>query len=500
MTTKKIFGPPGTGKTTYLLNTVAELLQEPVSPERIGYFSFTRKAAHEARDRARERFVELPEASFINFRTLHSLAFARLGVTYNMMVKDSDYRKFSETVGIELNVEKDDDNITRASHPIMDVIHLARVKLVDVSVAYNQSNLGVSWHHFLYVYQMYRKFLVENNLMDFTDLLENFANAPDEYYPILDAVIIDEAQDLSPLQWRIVDRLVKRAPRSYIAGDDDQAIFNFSGADVESFLGYPGEEIVLKQSYRVPKSVHEFCDHIVRRIKYRVDKVWAPNPKEGSINTYGKFTDVDLTKEGTWLILSSTNYMLNDVSSYLKSLGLLYERNHARSIAESTIDAVYAWTALTKDQQIPAGEVKKIYDLMSSQQIARGFKRFKGPEDELYDYAKLAKDYGLTADKTLPWYEALDKMSDDKQIYIRAALRRGQSLRGMPRIRLSTIHGAKGGEADHVILLTDLSTKFMEEYYYRPDNVTRLLYVGVTRTKDSLHLIYPKDTRKAFVL
>ncbi len=61
MTTEmtKVFGPPGSGKTTYLLGVVEKELAAGVSSARIGYFSFTRKAAHEARDRAIEKFPTL---------------------------------------------------------------------------------------------------------------------------------------------------------------------------------------------------------------------------------------------------------------------------------------------------------------------------------------------------------------------------------------------------------------------------------------------------------
>jgi DNA helicase-2/ATP-dependent DNA helicase PcrA len=65
-------------------------------------------------------------------------------------------------------------------------------------------------------------------------------------------------------------------------------------------------------------------------------------------------------------------------------------------------------------------------------------------------------------------------------------------------IKLSTIHGAKGGEADHVMLLTDLSPKFAKEYAYNADDVNRLLYVGLTRAKESLHIIKPRDYQKGF--
>ena len=73
-----VLGPPGTGKTTTLLNEVDKYLKQ-TDPNKIGYFSFTQKAAHEARDRAMDKF-NFSEDDLPYFRTLHSLAFKRLGI------------------------------------------------------------------------------------------------------------------------------------------------------------------------------------------------------------------------------------------------------------------------------------------------------------------------------------------------------------------------------------------------------------------------------------
>ena len=73
-----------------------------------------------------------------------------------------------------------------------------------------------------------------------------------------------------------------------------------------------------------------------------------------------------------------------------------------------------------------------------------------------------------------------------------------EQLNKKPRILLSTIHGVKGGEADNVILLTDLSRQTLKEYERVPDDVNRLFYVGATRTKKHLHIVEPKDIYKAF--
>ena len=88
-----ILGPPGTGKTTTLLNLVDDFLRAGVDIKKIGYFSFTKKAAYEAISRAEERFM-LDRKEIPYFRTLHSLAFQMLGAKKENVMGHSDYRDF----------------------------------------------------------------------------------------------------------------------------------------------------------------------------------------------------------------------------------------------------------------------------------------------------------------------------------------------------------------------------------------------------------------------
>ena len=74
----------------------------------------------------------------------------------------------------------------------------------------------------------------------------------------------------------------------------------------------------------------------------------------------------------------------------------------------------------------------------------------------------------------------------------------GEKLNEAPRITLSTIHGAKGGECENVVLLTDLSLNTMKAYEKNPDDENRLFYVGATRTKEHLHIISPKQEYKGY--
>ena len=81
-------------------------------------------------------------------------------------------------------------------------------------------------------------------------------------------------------------------------------------------------------------------------------------------------------------------------------------------------------------------------------------------------------------------------------IYINAALRRQKDFNVSKNIKLSTIHAAKGGEADNVMVLTDLPKKVDDNYFLQQDDERRVFYVGVTRAKKSLHIIESESTRE----
>ena len=494
---RKIFGPPGTGKTTYLLNVVDAELVAGVSSESIGYFSFTKKAANEARDRAIEKFPALnARTDFPYFRTLHSLAFRCLGTRTEDIMQPAHFKEFAAEAGIDIDLTKDEEmGFIKADNPILNEVNLARIKGQDLRDHYNQSGMDIEWHHFEFVERTYRHYKHSHNLLDFTDLLEMVITDPSRL-PSLEVLIVDEAQDLSRIQWLMVEALASRAKRTFLAGDDDQAVFTWAGADVKSFLAFQGTVTILDQSYRVPMRIHTLADAIVNRIRERQQKTWKSRDTEGSVLSYYRFEDVDVS-EGQWLIMASTNYLLNPVHEWLKGMGILFERNGVPSLSQQAANAVINWERLRRGKEVSGDQVASIYRYLDSSAVARGHKTFRsGESSAMYDMQTLKDNFGLLIDTV--WHEALTKLADDTKEYMIAMLRRGVKLNQPPRIRLSTIHGAKGGESDHVLLLMDLSPKFAKEYARNPDNVHRLFYVGITRAKQTLHLVLPKHIEKGF--
>ena len=170
----RIFGPPGTGKTTTLLNMVDEALSSGVTPNKIAFLAFTRKAAHEAKERACQRFKLDPQKDLYYFRTLHSLALTLSDIRTEQVMQTENYRELSEKIGITLHVDKpsSDDlpDVLKAHDPILGLINLARLRRVSLKQQYDNSTVEEPWVTVDYVDRGLRKYKEANGLFDFSGL------------------------------------------------------------------------------------------------------------------------------------------------------------------------------------------------------------------------------------------------------------------------------------------------------------------------------------------
>jgi superfamily I DNA/RNA helicase len=490
-----VLGPPGTGKTTFLLKTVEELFKKDIKPYELAYLAFTKKAATEALTRAVDKFQYEPD-QLIYFRTIHSLCYFWQGLNKSDIMDRKDLRAFSKIVGERINSAWDGENLMALNSKgdsMLFLENMARNKCEGYRETWSRAKTDIGWMHFDWFCKSYTNYKQINFLMDYTDMLSGFVDF--DSVPPLKALIVDEAQDLSALQWKCIHKLAQGVDHVYIAGDDDQAIYKWAGADPDHFINLRGNEIYLEQSYRVPKKVHDVALNIVKRIKNRRHKTWIPREDEGSVTYHNSFEHLDYSS-GDWLFLARNNYLLNKVEDHLRTAGYFYTKSNKSSVNENLIHAILDWERLREGEKIKAHNIKRIYGFMKAGQGVRtGYKTMKQADPELMlDINQLKQSYGLLVDGI--WHKSFALIGDAQREYIISCLRKGEKVNSS-RIKLNTIHATKGGECENVVLITDMATKTFDELYINPDNECRAFYVGVTRTKQNLHVIQGR-TRKEF--
>tara|TARA_R110000824_G_scaffold102879_1_gene244725 strand:- start:754 stop:2250 length:1497 start_codon:yes stop_codon:yes gene_type:complete len=488
--TQVILGPPGTGKTSTLLGLIEDELEKQTDPTRIGFFTFTKKAVNEGKQRAMERF-DLSQRDLPFFRTLHSLAFRQLGLSKESVMDLKDIKELNEVLNLRLTggVNTDSGHLFGMSHDdrLAFIENLSRMRQVSLEDQWHDVDDAVGWFELERYARGLQLFKDDRLLVDYTDMLKLFLEKGD--VPKLEAVFVDEAQDLSPLQWSVVRKIIKNADRVYVAGDDDQAIYKWAGADVDYLIKNATNATILEQSYRIPSAVHELASRCIGQVRSRIHKSWLPRKETGLVRWEPSIELIDMEKSD-WLVLARTNYLLEQIDEYCRNEGWFFEVKGRPSISESKVRAVLNWQKLQLGDSLPLSECVNLLKFVN---VRRANSLDVLEIDAMMTLTSLKERF-----PDLPegdWYDALTGLSPKDVSYIRAMLRRGEKITKEPRIRLSTIHAAKGGEATNVVLLTDITNRVYKTYQQNPDDENRVFYVGLTRAKENLYLIEPTTTR-----
>jgi len=460
MDTEVIYGNPGTGKTYNLVKQIESLHKDGYKREDIQVLSHTRVAAKEIADRAKGAKAN----------TLHSLAYKYGGIIKEQVASTSEIKKFSGQIGIPLKGVGDDGTTSiEAGDEYINIITLASNKMVD-PLKYYKKELSTAGHfsEFKYFYESYLNWKRTYGMVDFNDMI---SIACDGYIdPDFRVLFIDEAQDLSPLQWLFIDKMIdsKKIEKVVITGDPDQALFIWGGADskgMERFAGrYYSKVMELTQSYRVPKLAHHLGSSIISKVKNRYIKDYTPTDIEGDVLFYNSPFVMDWKRyvNHDTLILYRTHSLRREAEEELMRAHLPYTVLNGRPgwCDNSIADALRIIDRMRNNK-----------NLMVSPKMISILNRVASiPGKTLLAYKNFDTFFKHDPGHTL-------NIPMESNYYYRDV-----DLSSKPNIKLSTIHGAKGMEAEVVIVLDGMVQRVAEGLETNPDQEHRVWFVAVTRT------------------
>lgn len=422
---------------------------------RVLFTSHTKAAAQTALERVGEN-------SRVDTSTLHSYCFKELKMSRAQTVDDTKITEVFEEYGLDC---EDGGDGRRYQEVMSHATCTGKVVLESYELLGSPGTRA----HFIAFEKSYRLWKDTNGFMDFNDMLLKFlTHRRGSGHALL---MLDEAQDMTPLHWKVVKHFILLNPRAslVIAGDDDQCLYAYAGADPHGMAqfaeDYRAKIHTLTQSYRVPQIAHGIAQKIAARMARRQEKVYAPTAEIGNVQSFGSFSSNQLrdTQRDT-LILYNDKFVRKDVEGELIDAGIPFVATGGfpAPLQSKGAKAVYAALGDPPDVgTIRKGLNERGVDLFNATGIGTIVEKIRRGDHSLINFGGnewLVGDYYQRVDWTRT-----------------------------PKIRISTIHGAKGMEADDVHLLLDQSHAALEYAWKDPDASHRLFYVGVTRTRHNLY-------------
>ena len=503
--TVKIFGPPGTGKTHTLIERVLKgYMKKNIIPQQIAYLSFTNKAVNTAINRAIQAFPKYTTDDFARFKTLHSYC-ARY-----FEEEIFDPRACTIDFAIQTKIIKTsdtrlaDDNFTYKDWSLA-IYSKARNLLKDPIEVYKKESYKrdsqTVFERKINTYETYKKNGGERSFMDFDDMIDRAIKEIE--FPKLKVLILDEAQDCTPLQWSVIYKMADKVDRIYLAGDDDQGIYKWNGADSKYFTKFfPGRKVKLRKTQRFGAAIYKFSQIIRRGILDSEEKDYQHTLKDGYVKSYLSFKEIPFEQlKEDWYILGRVNKSVNELRMLAKDAGLYYRDNKDnKCFDDKQWQAIKAWTAISNGKKIDKRQARNMYQFireLKSPDFRSDKFWLSEPDFKEYGFVDLKEWCGLDMEDSYQkkhWYWILRRNFKPNQIrhFIRLLRRYGQKeLDNEPRITIDTIHSVKGGEANHVVLYSkgNYPSHYNSKNREEKINEKKVWYTGATRAKKTLHLL-----------
>ncbi len=467
----KYYGPPGSGKTRKGIDIVQrELRTIPLSE--IAFITFTKSAIQEACERL--------EAKGLYFKTLHAICFYELGLEKGQVVEDLS--EFSELIGEKITVKGFMLDVMTEADEVLSCYNAGRNKRIDTNDDIYRHLYQGNWnqYRFQYLIDGYKRWKEINDYLDFTDFLYNYLNLGD---PLdIKACIVDEAQDLSLLQKAVIEKMTVNCERVYLLGDDDQAIYNWAGADADSFLNWKcDKEIVLDRSYRLSIQVKKHADRIIERVKNRKEKSFTC---KGDIGHVDWLNNIEDTIQDSTFILYRNRYFHKRFKEHLEFNGEPYT-GYGSPFDSVERKAIILWNKI----------ISNVFTVKDLQQAVKFIKHglINSQNKKKILAMTNLNDVLSQKDTSIFQFDSWDKSLDlSHEAYFDKIINKYgfNILVEPPKVKLMTLHQSKGQEADTVYILPDMSRRTYANYMIEPDNEHRLFYVGCTRAKQNLIILF----------
>ncbi len=528
-----IVGPPGCGKTSTIKRQLVEAADR-YGPSRLAVASLTRAAIAEIVGRD----IPVPHDQA---RTLHGLAYGALGGSLSLATGReavTDWNIYCAERGqpaLQLPLRSDadiDDSDDDGEPEWMQSIQRYRARMVNPELWDVESRSA---------YALWCEWKDSRGHLDFTDLIERAATQTAYAPGAPEVLFVDEAQDIDRLMLSLLDRWAGQMRYIVMVGDPDQCLYEWRGSDPNLIHhGYTAIR-TLSQSYRVPQAVHAEAVRWIEETPGRVPVAYYPTDYPGEVEdgSYLRSSDprgvIDAAEEyaaeGTVMLLAQSRYPLAGLVREMRRRGLPFHNpyrtkngqwnplgQHRRG-STSTASRVLAfcspnskilgepgrpWRGRDVAQWAPMIRAKGV---ISAGQKAR---LESLAEDADWPVVMRTLEDAIEPDALLPllradpdWLarNAVDSYASRIEYPAAVLAAHGaRSLREPPGIIIGTIHSVKGGEANTVILLPDLTPAAYMEFEAGGDaeaGVRRLIYVGMTRARRRLVLCGAKPRQYA---